>query len=254
MPLSLGGLKSKAIAVAIFILAALFAPPALYDLYQEHTKKADIESQFDSSMRKAESLSDAGELNEAINLYEEIIKSISSNSNPREYARAQNDLGIAYTTLAGNQEKEKNLKRAIQSYQEALRIHTLESYPIDYAAIQNNLGAAYADLALVRDKEENLEKAIKSYQEVLRVYTMEIYPIDYAMTQNNLGNAYAYLAEVRDKEVNLEKAIQSCQEALRIRTLESYPIDYLNSSSENSCVTTPSVGRSPLAIPFITGS
>ena len=162
MPLSSGGLKSKAIAVAIFILAALFAPPALYDLYLEHTKKEDIESQFDSSLRKAESLSDAGELNEAIKLYEEIIKSISSNSNPREYARAQNGLGNAYSELAVNQEKEKNLKRAIQSYQEALSIYTVESYPIDYAMTQNNLGVAYRILAEVRDKEENLEKAIQS--------------------------------------------------------------------------------------------
>jgi hypothetical protein len=81
MQIFLVELKSKAVkafrdnwkAVVLFVVVAFFAPPALYDLYQEHAKEEEIKSQADSSLRKAESLSDAGELNEAIKLYEEII-------------------------------------------------------------------------------------------------------------------------------------------------------------------------------------
>jgi tetratricopeptide (TPR) repeat protein len=135
-------------AVILFILAALLAPPGLWNLYQEHENKQEESSLIETSLTKADSLHDAGEYEEAVMLYEETIKKIPSIKFPSEYGRAQNNLGNAYQNLADVRDKEANLEKAVYAYLEALKIRTIESYPLDYAITQNDL-QVLLDRALV---------------------------------------------------------------------------------------------------------
>ena len=145
---------------------------------------------------------------------------------PSDYAMVQNNLGAAYQTLAGVEDKANNCEKAIQAYQQALKVRTLDQFPMDYAMTQNNLGNAYQTVAEVEDKANNSKKAIQTYQQALNVYTLDQFPIQYATTQNNLGTAYRTLAEVEDKANNCEKAIQAYQQALKVGTLDQFPMDY----------------------------
>jgi tetratricopeptide (TPR) repeat protein len=162
----------------------------------------------------------------AIEANREALKVRTPDRFPMDYAMTQNNLGAAYQTLAGVEDKSENCKRAIEAYWEALKVSTIDRVPIQYAATQNNLGNAYRTLSEVEDRSKNCKRAIEAYWEALKVSTIGRFPIQYAATQNNLGNAYNTLAEVEDRSENCKKAIEAYREALKVRTLDRVPMDY----------------------------
>ena len=141
--------------------------------YYDNSEKKQLESQIEPLLRKADSLAESREFEEAINKYEDVLNLITPNNLPVKYALTQNNLGTAYSDLADVRNKESNLEKAINAFNETLKIRTVEKYPIDYAETQNNLGVAYWGLADVRDKESNLEKSINAYNEALKICTVE---------------------------------------------------------------------------------
>ncbi|HUU62501.1 MAG TPA: hypothetical protein VMX96_01045, partial [Dehalococcoidia bacterium] len=110
-----------------------------------------------------------GKLTEAIDAYEEALKVYALERFPMDYALTQNNLGTAYSTLAGVEAKAENCRKAINAFEEALKVRTLERFPMDYAMTQNNLGIAYSTLAGVEAKAENCRKAINAFEEALKV-------------------------------------------------------------------------------------
>jgi tetratricopeptide (TPR) repeat protein len=162
----------------------------------------------------------------AIVAYEKALNTYNLEKSPTQFARTQNNLGIAYRGLSEVEDKAANCWKAIMAYEEALKVYTLDAFPMDYAMTQNNLGAACQALAEVEDKAANCRKAITAFQEALKVRTLDAFPIQYAMTQNNLGTAYGRLAEVEDKAANCRKAITAFEETLKIYTFNVFPIQY----------------------------
>jgi len=59
-----------------------------------------------------------------------------------DYATTQNNLGIAYDTLAEVRDKEKNLAKAIRAFEEALKIYTVERYPLYHEIVASNMSRA----------------------------------------------------------------------------------------------------------------
>lgn len=168
----------------------------------------------------------------SIKAYSMALRNRTPDRLPMAYAGAQNNLGIAYVTLARVEDKEENCRKAIEAYREALHIYTLWHSPVSYAATRYNMGVAYAAMAESENtsRVENCRKAIRAYEEALRVRTVEHLPIDYAVTQDNLGNAYRALAEAdahdHDRVENCKKAIQAYLRALEIFTIKRFPVDY----------------------------
>ena len=128
------------IGIAVIIITGLIVS-ILYGIYSDHLEKDQLKSQIEPIIRKADNLAASGEFEEAIDEYENILKLlISPEILPVEYAATQNNLGNAYSYLAGVRDSESNLEKAINAYGEALKIRTIEKYPINYAMTQNNLG------------------------------------------------------------------------------------------------------------------
>ena len=152
----------------------------------------------------------------AINAYLKALEVRTLEEFRTDYAMTQNNLGAAYGTLAGVEDKAENCKSAIQAYLQALRVSTLEQFPMDYAMTQNNLGNAYRNMAEVEDKAENCRKAIEACEKALKVRTLERYPMDYAETQNILGSAYSTLAGAEKLSVNCERAKQAFGSAIEV--------------------------------------
>ncbi len=155
--------------------------------------------------------------------YEAVLKVFTRESNPENWAMAQNNLGTAYLyRIRGD--KADNLENAIAAFLLVLSVCTKKDFPMDWAMTQNNLGTAYYE-RIRGDKAENLENAIAAYLLALSVRTKEDFPMDWAGTQNNLGNAYLY--RIRgDKAQNLESAIAAYLLALSVRTKEDFPMDW----------------------------
>ena len=132
--------KVRKNAPVVIMIVAILA--LSYTLYVRHSENENLKNQIDSSIRKADSLRDAGSFEEAIDEYEGILEVVSPKKFPNRYATTQNNLGLAYRNLAEVRAAEENLEKAINSYQEALKIYTVESYPIPYAKIKSNLEKA----------------------------------------------------------------------------------------------------------------
>ena len=64
------------------------------------------------------------------------LKIITLQKYPIYYAKAQNNLGNAYSMLSFVKEKEINLNKSITAYEESLKIWTLEKYPTNYGLAQ----------------------------------------------------------------------------------------------------------------------
>ncbi|GAB4198370.1 MAG: hypothetical protein Fur006_48010 [Coleofasciculaceae cyanobacterium] len=142
---------------------------------------------------------------------------------PENWARIQNNLGIAYNDRIRG-ERADNLEVAIALYNAALKIYTREAFPQDWARTQTNLGNAYCN-RIRGQKADNLEMAIALYNAALKIYTREVFPENWATTQNNLGTAYSDRIQ-GERADNLERAITSFSAALEVRTREAFPQDW----------------------------
>ncbi|MGK7901529.1 MAG: CHAT domain-containing protein, partial [Hormoscilla sp.] len=142
---------------------------------------------------------------------------------PKEWATAQNNLGLAYSDRIKG-DKAENIEQAIAALGLALSVYTFEAFPLDWALTQNNLGSAYWQ-RIKGDKAENIEQAIAAYGQVLSVLTKEAYSQSWALTQNNLGTAYDNRIK-GDKAENIEQAIAAYSQALSVLTKEAFPQDW----------------------------
>ncbi len=153
----------------------------------------------------------------------EIISTFTQQKDPRTWAIAQINLGVAYRNRIEGEQAD-NKERAISAYQKALKVYTRESSPQEWAMIQNNLATAYSKR--IKGKQaDNLETAIATFQAALEVYTRESSPKEWAMTQNNLGNTY--LDHIKGEQAdNQERAIVALQAALEVYTPEAFPEEW----------------------------
>ncbi|GGA46280.1 AAA family ATPase [Okeania sp. KiyG1] len=159
----------------------------------------------------------------AIAGYKEVLKVFTRESNQKNWATTQNNLGIAYNyRIRGD--KAENIEQAIAAIQQALSVDTKEDFPYEWARDQNNLGNAYI-FRICGNKAENIEQAIAVFEQVLSVVTKEDFPYDWARDQNNLGNAYI-LRICGSKAENIEQAIAAFEQALSVDTKEDFPYDW----------------------------
>jgi len=125
----------------------------------------------------------------AITAFEEVVTIHTRDAFPMGYAATQNNLGIAYRTLAQVEDKANNCRAAITACEEALTIRTRDAFPMDYAMTQNNLGNAYRTLAEVEDKANNCRAAITAYEEALTILSSHQLPQQVAVVRRNLQKA-----------------------------------------------------------------
>ncbi len=165
-------------------------------------------------------------LETSIESYRESLKVATVESFPLEYARAQNNIGEAFKSLAQVRDELQNLRRAIDALQAALSVYTIERYPVIHAGVQRNLGQAYNALSRIDDRETNLLKAIEAFDRALTVCSLAEHPYDYARIQSGLGNTYWNLAYVQDKHANLVKSLRAFEEAWKIFSSDAYPVEH----------------------------
>ncbi|PZV09974.1 MAG: hypothetical protein DCF32_00975 [Leptolyngbya sp.] len=139
---------------------------------------------------------------------------------PEDWAKSQNNLGIAYCNRIRG-DRAETLERAIAAYKLSLEVYTRDAFPEDWARSQNNLGIAYRD-RIRGDRAENLERAIEACELSLKIRTRDSFPDNWATTQNNLG--IAYWDRIRgDRAENLERAITAYELSLEVYTRDAFP-------------------------------
>jgi tetratricopeptide (TPR) repeat protein len=112
-----------------------------------------------------------GEIEEAIQLYKEVLRHLSFRQEPRIWANAQLGLGLAYDQrLLGD--KQNNLEKAIQHYEQSLKFFTRERHPDQWGEIEMAVAAAYSQRKR-GNVLEHFRSAVKHYEEALKVFGQE---------------------------------------------------------------------------------
>ncbi|TRU50626.1 MAG: tetratricopeptide repeat protein, partial [Microcystis aeruginosa Ma_QC_Ca_00000000_S207] len=170
----------------------------------------------------------ANNLEITITGYQTLLEVYIRDAFPYEWARLQNNLGLAYLYRIRG-ERADNLESAIAAYILSLEVYIRDAFPYEWARSQNNLGNAY--ISRIRgERADNLESAIAAYILSLEVYIRDSFPYDWAGTQTNLGIAYdnRIFGERAD---NLELAIAAYNLSLEVYTRDSFPYEWARSQN-----------------------
>lgn len=137
----------------------------------------------------------AARLQDAIKAYQRALRTFSKEKHPKDYAILQNNLAIAYLSVAGVDESGKLREAlAVQAFEEGLAVVDLISHPNEYAMLQNNLGNAL-QYAASSHRVENGFRALEAYDEALKVRTRRTTPQEYANTIANKANCLVNLPD-----------------------------------------------------------
>ncbi|MFL5385750.1 MAG: tetratricopeptide repeat protein [Longimicrobiaceae bacterium] len=151
---------------------------------------------------------------DAIEGWRQLLNLSPRESQPLQWAVAQNSLGNALSILGERENGITRLEEAVAAYRAALEEFSRERTPRDWAMTQNNLGNALSRLGERESGTAQLEEAVAAYRAALEERTRERMPLAWAITQNNLGNALRNLGEQESGTARLEEAVVAFRAAL----------------------------------------
>ncbi|MFM9267743.1 CHAT domain-containing protein, partial [Tychonema sp. BBK16] len=99
----------------------------------------------------------------AIAAFEASLEVYTRDAFPFEWARSQNNLGLAYRNRIRG-EKAQNLELAIAAYEASLKIRTRDAFPIDHAETLYSLGIAYQKNAQLPEAYNTFNSAIETVE------------------------------------------------------------------------------------------
>ncbi|CBS85747.1 tetratricopeptide repeat protein [Azospirillum lipoferum] len=150
----------------------------------------------------------------------------SRDSHATLWARVQNNLGLALTSLGERDGDSIRLRQAVDAHNNALLERTRDRVPLDWAMTQNNLGNALLSLGERDGDSTRLRQAVDAYNNALLEWTRDRVPLDWAITQNNLGNALSILGERDGDSAQLRQSVDAYNNALLERTRDRVPLDW----------------------------
>ena len=143
-----------------------------------------------------------------------------------ERGAAQNNLGLALSTLGERENGTARLEEAVAAFREALEEYTRDRVPLSWAATQVNLGGALFGLGERQNRTARLEEAVAAYRAALEEYTRDRVPLFWAAAQVGLGRALVRLGERESGRARLMEAVAAYRSALEERARERVPLDW----------------------------
>jgi tetratricopeptide (TPR) repeat protein len=150
----------------------------------------------------------------SIATYNAALEEYTRERAPLDWAKTQNNLGLALWRVGERESGTARLEEAVASFRVALQEQTRERVPLDWAMTQNGLGLVLWRLGERESGTARLEEAVAAYRAALEEYTRERTPLDWAQTQNNLGVALLRLGERESGTARLEEAVAAYRAAL----------------------------------------
>jgi ATP-dependent Clp protease adapter protein ClpS len=144
---------------------------------------------------------------------------------PREWARAQYDLGNALFALGAREADTARLEKAVAVHRAALEEYSREHTPLEWANTQCNLGHALFAIDGYGSGTARLEEAVTAYRAALMEGSRVPLP-QWAYTQDNLGNALFTLGTREGDTARVEEAIATYSEVLTDKMRERLPFQW----------------------------
>ena len=124
------------------IAISMFISGAILSFLLRYRKDKIAKNILTTSINNADIFLEKNMTEDALAIYNNLLKVISEKKYPKIYAHIKNSEGICYYNLAIISNKEDNLIKSIRAYEEALKIYTVEKYPLDYKGVMSNLERA----------------------------------------------------------------------------------------------------------------
>ncbi len=169
-------------------------------------------------MMIAERLGDPSALNEAQNSLETAVDTIPRRLLPREWAAAQNKLGLVYYKLdyADPSSDLSRLNLAITAFQAAIQVYSRVDVPQRWADVMNNFAQAAQVMGQQSMDPEMLQKAVSACRSALEVRSRTGTPMLWAASQNTLGSALFLLGKHVERIDHLEASMDAFHAAYTI--------------------------------------
>ncbi|HEY9158719.1 hypothetical protein [Candidatus Binatus sp.] len=151
---------------------------------------------------------------------------------PLEWAMAQQNLGLAQRSLAGQNLQVAPLQAAATAYQNALGVYQSRSDRLDSANMQYALGLTFERIGRHETGVESLRKAEDYYRAAVNGFDARYYPTSWGEAQLNLGNTLRVLAHRDGSTKELEDSIAADQEALKVYHKSSEPIYWASAQGQ----------------------
>jgi tetratricopeptide (TPR) repeat protein len=220
-----GHFVADRVAPLVERMRALLRPPLPIDRKPETT--AELNVVF------ADALGILGEqggrndyLHEATLGYREALNEYTRDRMPLDWAKTQNNLGVALMDLGEREAGTARLEEAVTAFREALTEYTRDRMPLEWALTQNNIGSALRTLGEREAGTARLEEAVTAFREALTECTRDRVPLDWAKTQHNLGTTLMTLGKREAGTEHLEQAVTALREALTERTRDRVPLQW----------------------------
>jgi ATP-dependent Clp protease adapter protein ClpS len=144
---------------------------------------------------------------------------------PREWARAQYDLGNALFALGAREADTARLEEAVAAHRSALEEYSREHTPLEWTAALFNLGNALYAVDGYGSGTARLEEAVTAYRAAL-MEGPRVPLFQWANTQDTLGNALFTLGTREGGTARLEEAIAAYDEVLTDKMRERLPFQW----------------------------
>jgi tetratricopeptide (TPR) repeat protein len=215
-------------AASHFAKAAAVLPP---NSVHEDKRVSYLRKEASALYQQGDELGDNAALLSAVERRRQLVDLAPRERVPLEWAKAQDDLGVALTTLGERERGTQALEQAVAAFHEALKERTRERVPFDWAKTQTNLSEALVGLGDRVGGTAMLEEAVAILREALTEYTRERAPFEWANTQSSLGGALLVLGGLDSGTAKLEEAAAAFRETLEEWTRERVPLDWASAQS-----------------------
>ncbi len=169
-------------------------------------------------------MSDPSWLRKAATVYQEVLGTISKDSDPIAWANIQFHLCRVRQVLGERGSDPEILENSATAFEELLDIFTYGDFPREWATIQSRIGSALYRLDAIKGETALLKNSIAAYQSALHVFTKLDAPIKWSEVKNNLAQALQVWGDLARNTEILERAVMACQEALQVRNRLETPM------------------------------
>jgi tetratricopeptide (TPR) repeat protein len=191
----------------------------------------------------AERSGESARIQEAVEAYREALQEWTRAGAPLEWARAQNNLGVALLMGGAGDMRTELLEQAAEGFAKALQAWPRYTMPVEWAMAQSNLGSALLRLGTRAGGAEILQQAALACREALKGRTRERTPVEWAKLQNNLGATLTILGARERGSESLKQAVEAFHEALKEWTRGELPANWASTQNNLGAALTKLGGR-----------
>lgn len=158
--------------------------------------------------------------------YHRALGEFRRESDPKNWAMAQSNLGTALRSLYQLDHQSAYLQEAIAAFREALKLFTLHDYSMDYVLLQSSIGHAFRDLGERDAGLDNLTQAVTAFRAALAGVTMKANPLTWAGVQVELGWTLRMLGDIESTSSDYQDATTADRAALTVFGPDSDPAQW----------------------------